>query len=174
MASGRQKVGSWNRPRLFFMGLDLSTGILLTPAGAYGNETGILTWMRRKSKKEFVPANRTRKRDGAQAPLRKIHCYALRDPFVAFSPAFRSLESPRRGAGWIFLDWKAPDDGGKVAAYKVQRREEGSEDWTDVGMAIETELTLSGQPGGKQFVFRVVAVNKAGEGEPSNGVMAVL
>nr|VFK12627.1 MAG: hypothetical protein BECKLPF1236B_GA0070989_10395 [Candidatus Kentron sp. LPFa] len=27
--------------------------------------------------------------------------------------------------------WKAPDDGGKVAAYKVQRREEGSQDWID-------------------------------------------
>lgn len=24
----------------------------------------------------------------------------------------RTLESPRRGAGWIFLDWKAPDEGG--------------------------------------------------------------
>nr|VFK23165.1 MAG: Fibronectin type III domain-containing protein [Candidatus Kentron sp. MB]VFK28344.1 MAG: Fibronectin type III domain-containing protein [Candidatus Kentron sp. MB]VFK74212.1 MAG: Fibronectin type III domain-containing protein [Candidatus Kentron sp. MB] len=86
----------------------------------------------------------------------------------------RSLEAPRRGAGWIFLDWKAPDEGGKVAAYKVQRREEGSEEWIDVGTAIETEATLSGQPGGKQFVFRVVAINKAGEGEPSNGVLATL
>nr|VFJ45362.1 MAG: Fibronectin type III domain-containing protein [Candidatus Kentron sp. FM]VFJ58906.1 MAG: Fibronectin type III domain-containing protein [Candidatus Kentron sp. FM]VFK12050.1 MAG: Fibronectin type III domain-containing protein [Candidatus Kentron sp. FM] len=61
-----------------------------------------------------------------------------------------------------------------MAAYKVQRREEGTQDWIDVGTAIETELTLSGQPSGKQFVFRVVAINKAGEGEPSNGVLAVL
>nr|VFK19371.1 MAG: hypothetical protein BECKLPF1236A_GA0070988_102224 [Candidatus Kentron sp. LPFa]VFK32931.1 MAG: hypothetical protein BECKLPF1236C_GA0070990_101864 [Candidatus Kentron sp. LPFa] len=52
-------------------------------------------------------------------------------------------------------DWKAPDEGGKVAAYKVQRREEGSQDWIDVSTAIETELTLSGQPSDKQFVFRV-------------------
>nr|VFK46377.1 MAG: Fibronectin type III domain-containing protein [Candidatus Kentron sp. TC] len=86
----------------------------------------------------------------------------------------RSLEAPRQGAGWIFLDWKAPNQGGKVAAYKVQRREEGTQDWIDVGTAIETELTLSGQPSGKQFVFRVVAINKAGEGEPSKGVLAVL
>ena len=36
----------------------------------------------------------------------------------------RLLEAPRQGAGWIFLDWKAPDEGGKVAAYwllKIRR-----------------------------------------------------
>nr|VFK68274.1 MAG: Fibronectin type III domain-containing protein [Candidatus Kentron sp. UNK]VFK73511.1 MAG: Fibronectin type III domain-containing protein [Candidatus Kentron sp. UNK] len=86
----------------------------------------------------------------------------------------RILEAPRRGAGWIFLDWKAPDDGSKVAAYKVQRSEEGSESWIDAGTAIETETTLSGQPSGRQLEFRVVAINKAGEGQPSNGVQAVL
>ena len=55
----------------------------------------------------------------------------------------RSLEAPHQGAGWIFLDWKAPDNGGKVAAYKLQRREEGSQDWIDVGTAIETEAAPS-------------------------------
>nr|VFK57751.1 MAG: hypothetical protein BECKUNK1418G_GA0071005_10013 [Candidatus Kentron sp. UNK]VFK69194.1 MAG: hypothetical protein BECKUNK1418H_GA0071006_101137 [Candidatus Kentron sp. UNK] len=29
----------------------------------------------------------------------------------------RSLEAPRQGDGWIYLDWKEPGDGGKVAAY---------------------------------------------------------
>ena len=38
----------------------------------------------------------------------------------------RSLEVPRQGEGWIFLDWKEPVDGGKVAAYKVERRERPS------------------------------------------------
>jgi len=28
----------------------------------------------------------------------------------------RVLKAPREGEGWIFLDWKAPADGGKVAA----------------------------------------------------------
>jgi len=86
----------------------------------------------------------------------------------------RSLEAPRQGAGWITLDWKEPNDGGKVAAYKVQRREEGSETWVDVGMAMGLESTVSGQPDGKRLEFRVVAMNKAGEGEASNGVLAVL
>jgi len=85
-----------------------------------------------------------------------------------------SLEAPRQGEGWIFLDWKAPTDGGKVAAYKIQRRERPSGPWTDAGMAIESEITLSDQERGKEWEYRVIAVNKAGEGQPSNTVMAVL
>nr|VFJ88600.1 MAG: hypothetical protein BECKH772A_GA0070896_1001013 [Candidatus Kentron sp. H]VFJ90701.1 MAG: hypothetical protein BECKH772B_GA0070898_1001113 [Candidatus Kentron sp. H]VFJ96862.1 MAG: hypothetical protein BECKH772C_GA0070978_1000913 [Candidatus Kentron sp. H] len=33
---------------------------------------------------------------------------------------------------------------------------------------------MSGQPSGQRFEFRVLAVNKAGEGAASNGVLAVL
>ena len=62
----------------------------------------------------------------------------------------RTLEAPRQGEGWIFLDWKAPTDGGKVAAYKIQRRERPSGPWTDAGMAIESEITLSAQERGKE------------------------
>ena len=36
------------------------------------------------------------------------------------------------------------------------------------------ETTLTNQPRGIRLEFRAVAVNKAGEGEPSNGVLAVL
>jgi len=86
----------------------------------------------------------------------------------------RTLEAPRQGEGWIFLDWKAPTDGGKVAAYKVKRRQRPSGPWTDAGMAIESEITLSDQARGEELEYRVIAVNKAGEGEPSNTVMAVL
>nr|VFK51228.1 MAG: Fibronectin type III domain-containing protein [Candidatus Kentron sp. TUN]VFK57481.1 MAG: Fibronectin type III domain-containing protein [Candidatus Kentron sp. TUN] len=63
---------------------------------------------------------------------------------------------------------------GKVASYKIQRREDGSEHWSDVGVALEPKITLSGQESGKRLEFRVVAINKAGEGTPSNGVLAVL
>jgi len=86
----------------------------------------------------------------------------------------RTLEAPRQGEGWIFLDWKAPSDGGKVAAYKIKRRQRPSGPWTDAGMAIESEITLSDQQRGEELEYRVIAVNKAGEGEPSNTVMAVL
>jgi len=86
----------------------------------------------------------------------------------------RSLEAPRQGEGWIFLDWKAPTDGGTVAAYKVQRRERPSGPWTHAGFAMETETTLRDQKRGKEWEYRVIAVNKAAEGQPSNTVMGVL
>ena len=46
--------------------------------------------------------------------------------------------------------------------------------WSDAGMAIESEITLTNQERGKEWEYRVLAVNKAGEGQPSNTVMAVL
>jgi len=86
----------------------------------------------------------------------------------------RTLEAPKQGEGWVFLDWKEPIDGGKLAAYTVQRRERPSGPWTDVATAIESEITLSAQTRNKEFEYRVIAINKAGQGEPSNTVMVVL
>lgn len=86
----------------------------------------------------------------------------------------RLLEAPKQGAGWLFLDWKAPVDGGKPAAYKVERRLRDSGGWQDVATAILTEATLVEQPCGKELEYRIIAVNKAGQGEPSNTVSVVL
>ena len=43
-----------------------------------------------------------------------------------------------------------------------------------VSRAIESEATLTGQERGKDWEYRVIATNKAGEGVPSNTVAAVL
>nr|VFK77918.1 MAG: hypothetical protein BECKSD772D_GA0070982_100377 [Candidatus Kentron sp. SD] len=63
---------------------------------------------------------------GSDSTKLKYLGWGGRRPASALEPPgqTRSLEAPRQGAGWIFLDWKAPDEGGKVTAYKVQRREE--------------------------------------------------
>lgn len=86
----------------------------------------------------------------------------------------RTLEAPRQGEGWVFLDWKEPTDGGKVAAYKIERRERPAGNWGLVSMAVESEATLTGQERGKDWEYRVIATNKAGESAPSNTVAAVL
>nr|VFK13855.1 MAG: Fibronectin type III domain-containing protein [Candidatus Kentron sp. LFY] len=93
---------------------------------------------------------------------------------LAAPGAVYDLESPDRGEGWIALAWKKPKGGGQVASYKIQRREEDSETWMDVGVAMALAITVSGQPNGKRLEFRIVAINKAGEGRPSNGILAVL
>ena len=72
------------------------------------------------------------------------------------------------------LDWKAPTNGGAVTVYKLQRRQRPEGAWQDIGLALETNTTLTGQERGKEWEYRVFAVNKAGEGAPSNSVMAVL
>jgi len=86
----------------------------------------------------------------------------------------RSLEVPRQGAGWLMLDWKAPVDGGAPVAYKVTRRERPAGDWEDMATAVITEATLVQQPTAKELEYRIIAVNKAGEGEPSDTEMVVL
>lgn len=85
-----------------------------------------------------------------------------------------TLEVLREGKDWVHLEWKDPVNGGQPAAYKVQRRTPGATDWIDVGMAVKSELTLHGQEAGVEFEYRVIAVNKAGEGPVSNIARAVL
>ena len=86
----------------------------------------------------------------------------------------RLLEAPRQGNGWVFLDWKAPVDGGKPAAYKIIRRERDGGSWEDIGTAVISEMTLVEQPKAKELEYHIIAVNKSGDGEPSNTVMVVL
>lgn len=86
----------------------------------------------------------------------------------------RALEAPRRGAGWISLIWKEPNEGGKTTAYKIQRRERVVGNWGDVAMSLTTELTLGEQARGTDWEYRVLAVNKAGESDASNIVEATL
>ncbi len=61
-----------------------------------------------------------------------------------------------------------------VTAYKFQRREHPRGAWSDVGIAIENEITLTNQERDKKCEYRVLAVNKACIGKPSNTVKAVL
>ena len=92
------------------------------------------------------------------------------------------LETPKQGAGWVFLDWKTPAEGGKISAYKIQRRQRPEGARQDVATAILTEATLVDQPEKTELEYRVIAINpvpekplswfcnrgKAGESSPSN------
>ena len=124
-------------------------------------------------KQEIRYAENTVKFDDAS--LKRIG-WGGRAAGVALAPPgqCRILEAPRQGEGWIFLDWKEPADGGAVATYKIQRRLRAGGTWLDVGLAMESKTTLTEQERGKEWEYQVIAVNKAGEGAPSNTVMAVL
>ena len=86
----------------------------------------------------------------------------------------RLLEALSQDEGSVSFTWKAPSDGGKASAYRIMRRERPAGPWTDVGTAVVTEATLVDQPRSTEFEYRVVAINRAGEGEPSNTVLVML
>lgn len=86
----------------------------------------------------------------------------------------RLLEARLQGEGWLTLAWRAPVDGGKPSAYRIMRRQRPEGPWSDVGTAVNTELELTDQPRSVEFEYRIVAVNRVGEGEPSNTVAVVL
>ncbi len=93
----------------------------------------------------------------------------------------RNLDPVIQGPGTLFLDWKFParGSGGTVRTYIIERREQpagGGEfgAWAQVGIALETETTLTNQPRGPQLEYRVKAVNAGGESVPSNTAAVVL
>jgi hypothetical protein len=61
-----------------------------------------------------------------------------------------------------------------VGAYKIQRRRRDGGGWSDIGMAMESEVMLNNQESGVEFEYHVIVVNKVGEGKPSNLVRVVL
>ena len=95
---------------------------------------------------------------------------------TALTPAGRTrqLQAPKQGEGWVFLEWKHPVDAGRVIAHNIQRRNRTNGAWQDVATAIETESALVDQPKGQELEYRVIAINKSGDGSPSNTVMVVL
>ena len=77
----------------------------------------------------------------------------------------------------VHLVWKPPDfDGGSnITNYVVQKRpakpdedEEVDEDWEDVFETPECQCSLFDLETGKEFEFRIRAVNEMGPGDPSD------
>jgi hypothetical protein len=85
----------------------------------------------------------------------------------------RDITIVSEGDTWAILRWKPPADGGAPAFYRIQRRQEGAP-WDDAGITATTEQLMSNQPRGVQLHYRVIAVNKAGDGPPSATVTLVL
>ena len=85
----------------------------------------------------------------------------------------RGIIVAEEGDTYVRLRWKAPVDGGAVAAYTIQRKE-GAGPWRDVGVATVKEQLMTDQPRGVELSYRVTAMNRAGVGQPSATVTLVL
>lgn len=92
----------------------------------------------------------------------------------------RNLDPVVQGPGTLFLDWKqpAPGPGGRVRTYMIERREQVSggafNEWHQIAIALEHNLTLTEQPRNVQLEYRVIAVNNGGNSVPSNTADVVL
>jgi hypothetical protein len=85
----------------------------------------------------------------------------------------RDISIVSEGDTWVILRWKPPVDGGAPGFYRIQRQREGRP-WEDAGTSTATEQLMSNQPRGVELHYRVIAVNKAGTGQPSATVTVVL
>ncbi|ESO03551.1 hypothetical protein HELRODRAFT_191869 [Helobdella robusta] len=76
----------------------------------------------------------------------------------------------------ITLTWEPPTrDGGRpIKSYVVEKREKGSKKWTKVPEEIlDNEVTVKGLKEGREYEFRVAAVNDAGPGAFSDASEAI-
>ncbi len=85
----------------------------------------------------------------------------------------RNIAMGNQGENWVVLSWNPPVEGGLTAAYQIQRKQANGA-WEDAGVATETEYVVANQPRGVDLSYHVIAVNKAGRGQPSGVVTAVL
>ena len=60
------------------------------------------------------------------------------------------------------------DDGGMpMDGYLIEQREAYRFQWTETGETTGTEFTVRGLKSGAQYIFRVMAANRMGVGEPA-------
>ncbi|TMS06054.1 Titin [Larimichthys crocea] len=67
------------------------------------------------------------------------------------------------------LSWEKPDqDGGsKISCYIVEMQVKGDDTWTICSESKALEVTINGLANGKEYFFRVSAVNEKGKSEPT-------
>jgi len=87
----------------------------------------------------------------------------------------RNLRAIEQGTDFVVLDWMAPIDGGRAAAYQILRRDvEKSGTWINAGISMATKVKLLDQPRHIDLEYRVAALNKTGQGQVSNTIAVVL
>lgn len=83
------------------------------------------------------------------------------------------MEAADISADSLTLQWKPPEDdgGAPIESYVVERRDKSDKDWNVVGEVPHSgdgvqQLVDDKVVEGKEYYYRVKAVNKAGPGDP--------
>ena len=139
-----------------------------TPAG-YASGTSY-TVKNLEEGKQYKFRVRSENMHGISEPLESSKAITAKNPFdtpdapgqpqvIDYGPTFGTIT------------WTPPlSDGGRpIQGYLVEKREKGMVDWTTVNMhpTPGTEFTINNLSEGRQYEFRVTAVNEGGKGKPS-------
>lgn len=116
-------------------------------------------------------------KEGESEPLETLLPTIAKDPFVAPGQPGRP-EPVDWNKDHVDLKWDAPisDGGAPIQAYIIEKKERGSTRW-DKAAEVPGDQTKGTAPHleeGKEYEFRVVAVNKAGPGEPSDASRSIV
>ena len=69
------------------------------------------------------------------------------------------------------MAWKPPssDGGAPIEKYLIEKREKGKGTWVKAaeGAFLNNKASVVGLSEGKEYEFRIFAINKAGPGQPS-------
>lgn len=115
--------------------------------------------------------------EGESKPLK------TENPIIAKKPASgaskpKNVEVTDWDKDHADIKWTKPDkDGGaKITEYEIEVRETTSKEWVKKKRvpASEATTTIDGLKEGKEYEFRVRAINKAGSGEPSDATKPIV
>lgn len=110
--------------------------------------------------------------NGQGPPLIGDNPVVARLPFDPPAPPSKP-EITEIGGDFITLSWNRPqsDGGGRIRGYLIEKREAGSDLWQKCNQNPSPSLTYNVQNlvEGREYEFRVFAVNDAGVSEPSPG-----
>lgn len=76
------------------------------------------------------------------------------------------LNSSDYGTHWILFHWTAPEAGGPVWGYRIERSTD-NRNFFIADMGVEPEITLINQPRDVKLYYHVVPFNGWGDGPPS-------
>ncbi|CAF1068172.1 unnamed protein product, partial [Rotaria sordida] len=104
--------------------------------------------------------------------------YAELDRSITLKPDYVASSSPgmpevkKVGKNYVELAWTPPtnDGGSKIVGYIVEKKPVGSEQWIKATLytILDDNVTINDLPENGEFEFRIKAINKAGESEPSS------
>ncbi|WKY05591.1 hypothetical protein Q1695_006081 [Nippostrongylus brasiliensis] len=107
--------------------------------------------------------------EGESEPLTADQYTLIKDPWDEPGKPGRP-EITDYDADRIDLAWDPPhkDGGAPIEGYIVEVRDPDTKEWKEIAKVPDTNASIKGLKEGKEYQFRVKAVNKAGVGHPSD------